>query len=79
MECKVWFSICILVFQYVLIETSWNVKRGQAIATPVENIVLIETSWNVKLYTEEIILNLTVVIIETSWNVKSEMPKSVQK
>ena len=67
------FLIC-----QVLIETSWNVKRGQAIATPVENIV-IETSWNVKLYTEEIILNLTVVIIETSWNVKSEMPKSVQK
>ena len=68
------FLIC-----QVLIETSWNVKRGQAIATPVENIVLIETSWNVKLYTEEIILNLTVGIIETSWNVKSEMPKSVQK
>ena len=37
------FLIC-----QVLIETSWNVKRGQAIATPVENIVLIETSWNVK-------------------------------
>ena len=34
----------------VLIETSWNVKRGQAIATPVENIVLIETSWNVKFW-----------------------------
>ena len=37
------FLIC-----QVLIETSWNVKRGQVIATPVENIVLIETSWNVK-------------------------------
>ena len=32
----------------VLIETLWNVKRGQVIATPVENIVLIETLWNVK-------------------------------
>ena len=34
----------------VLIETLWNVKRGQVIATPVENIVLIETLWNVKLF-----------------------------
>ena len=31
----------------VLIETLWNVNRGQVIATPVENIVLIETLWNV--------------------------------
>ena len=79
MECKDDIKLWNYSVKRVLIETSWNVKRGQAIATPVENIVLIETSWNVKLYTEEIILNLTVVIIETSWNVKSEMPKSVQK
>ena len=47
-ECKDDIKLWNYSVKRVLIETSWNVKRGQAIATPVENIVLIETSWNVK-------------------------------
>ena len=43
-----WNQRCDNVFRRsVLIETLWNVNRGQVIATPVENIVLIETLWNV--------------------------------
>ena len=47
-ECKDDIKLGNYSVKRVLIEPSWNVKRGQVIATPVENIVLIETSWNVK-------------------------------
>ena len=50
MECKDDIKLWNYSVKRVLIETSWNVKRGQVIATPVENIVLIETSWNVKVF-----------------------------
>ena len=49
-ECKDDIKLWNYSVKRVLIETSWNVKRGQVIATPVENIVLIETSWNVKVF-----------------------------
>ena len=56
----------------VLIETLWNVKRGQVIATPVENIVLIETLWNVKMGESVNPDGTLSVLIETLWNVKKE-------
>ena len=54
----------------VLIETSWNVKKGDEKLQGMIKRVLIETSWNVKI-NEMLFTGFTAsVLIETSWNVK---------
>ena len=55
---------------YVLIETSWNVKKFDKKYFHQNTLVLIETSWNVKNSETELVEFLKEVLIETSWNVK---------
>ena len=50
MECKVSFMAWLWSKWLVLIETLWNVKKGQLPETTVPCCVLIETLWNVKLH-----------------------------
>ena len=50
MECKDTPSSVTVEGEKVLIETLWNVKKGQLPETTVPCCVLIETLWNVKLH-----------------------------
>ena len=54
----------------VLIETLWNVKGFDKVASTSTFAVLIETLWNVKLIKGIIEPVIGEVLIETLWNVK---------
>ena len=60
---------------YVLIETSWNVKKFDKKYFHQNTLVLIETSWNVKAVALSFSLQEHIVLIETSWNVKTHLRK----
>ena len=71
MECKGKYHVKPFTFNWVLIETLWNVKKNRYHLFADHTSVLIETLWNVKNIGTIPYLAKGAVLIETLWNVKS--------